>query len=148
MTDRELLEAAAKAAGNGAMWHDHLGMGVVNEGTFPTLWNPLKNDGDAFRLAVNLGMKIDHGENGQGPCAVVGYFNPTLDGRSSHLRAEIESASLHSSDQCATTRRAIVRAAAAAVCELHEGQARMSEEHKESARSSMAGQFSCRAECP
>lgn len=59
MTDRELLERAAKAAG--ATWSDysdhtpdHLVIrhadGVWRE------WNPLKDDGDAFRLAVKLNI--------------------------------------------------------------------------------------------
>lgn len=45
-TDRELLELAAKAAGrvyvDGESWDDGAG------------WNPLEDDGDAFRLAVKL----------------------------------------------------------------------------------------------
>lgn len=57
MTDRELLELAAKAAGIKLDWTD-----------WPTLsprrlpewdaWNPLFYDGDALRLAVNLKMTI------------------------------------------------------------------------------------------
>jgi hypothetical protein len=41
MTDRELLELAAKAAGNGF---------VIG------YWNPLADDGDALRLAVKLNL--------------------------------------------------------------------------------------------
>jgi hypothetical protein len=44
MTDRELLEAAAKAAG---------GNFVIG------YWNPLTDDGDALRLAVRLRLDID-----------------------------------------------------------------------------------------
>ena len=44
-TDRELLELAAKAAGI-----------RTTEGN--DYWNPLEDDGDAFRLAVKLGLKI------------------------------------------------------------------------------------------
>lgn len=58
MTDRELLELAAKAAGyhlcerkDGAVSVD-----MVHE------WNPLADDGDALRLAVKLGFLVDtHG---------------------------------------------------------------------------------------
>ena len=48
MSDRELLELAAKAAGiegewsSSGLWHRH------------TLWNPRDDDGDALRLAVKL----------------------------------------------------------------------------------------------
>ena len=48
MTDRELLEAAAKAAG---YVHYHPGDG------FYQTWNPLTDDGDALRLAVKLGLQ-------------------------------------------------------------------------------------------
>lgn len=54
MTDRDLFEAAAKAAGNGAEWYQGLGMGINNGGPFPTLWNPRDDDGDAFRLLAAL----------------------------------------------------------------------------------------------
>ena len=61
MTDKELLELAAKAAGidRGA---DRLDCGIlVTEKTgrrsLPK-WNPLESDGDAFRLAVQLGLMI------------------------------------------------------------------------------------------
>lgn len=54
MTDRELLGLAAKAAGlenepcpNG--WEE----------TYPLGWNPLEDDGDAFRLAVSLKISFD-----------------------------------------------------------------------------------------
>jgi hypothetical protein len=59
MTDRELLELAAKAAG--------LGFTVPVFGVPPfmglrliggALWNPLTDDGDALRLAVRLRMTV------------------------------------------------------------------------------------------
>ncbi len=56
MSDRKLLEAAAKAAGYVPQWLDDETLfvfGVQDE------WNPLKNDGDAFRLAVQLGLSIE-----------------------------------------------------------------------------------------
>lgn len=51
MNDRELLELAAKAAG--------LNVGT-GEGAYDDLkwWNPLQNDGDALRLAVQLGIGV------------------------------------------------------------------------------------------
>jgi hypothetical protein len=52
MTDRELLEYAARAAGihyvPGESWDDDAG------------WNPLIDDGDALRLACDLHINIEH----------------------------------------------------------------------------------------
>lgn len=48
MTDRELLEKAAKALGT-----ELLLMGEH--------WNPLEDDGDALRLAVTLGLIVETG---------------------------------------------------------------------------------------
>lgn len=64
MGDRELLELAAKAAGMalypGDAWRDTaMGVGLLlSNGRW--IWNPLHHDGDAFRLSVNLGLKIEH----------------------------------------------------------------------------------------
>lgn len=53
MTDRELLELAAKACG---YWADEYN--CVDR--IPHLgWNPLTDDGDALRLAVKLGLTFD-----------------------------------------------------------------------------------------
>jgi hypothetical protein len=83
MSDRELLEAAAKAAGI-----DH--MGWVPAGLSMVLgvpWNPLTSDADALRLAVKLEMFM--------------------------LRIVIEIPfAEYDDDPYAATRRAIVRAAA------------------------------------
>ena len=70
MTDRELLELAAKAAGIDAEWHndDDADFDAAHEGMFlkgarspnnSKYWNPLTDDGDALRLAVKLRMQID-----------------------------------------------------------------------------------------
>jgi len=56
MTDRELLELAAKAAGL-----DYFIDGDAIVERFPdghAEWNPLTDDGDALRLAVKLRMSI------------------------------------------------------------------------------------------
>lgn len=59
MTDRELLEMAAKAAGISIFfsveWHD-VGECYTGSRAVPRSWNPLTDDGDAFRLAVQLGI--------------------------------------------------------------------------------------------
>ena len=68
MTDRELLENAAKAAGidckgwvmPGGRSDGWYGMytGSDEDGSY-LRWNPLTDDGDALRLAVKLEMCVD-----------------------------------------------------------------------------------------
>lgn len=61
MTDRELLELAAKAAGIEGVYKEmRLVHGDVSGISAPThsLWNPLTDDGDALRLAVKLEIDI------------------------------------------------------------------------------------------
>ena len=55
MTDTELLELAAKAAG-----YSFDGYVLRNNNTEFEYsgWNPLEDDGDAFRLAVSLGLTV------------------------------------------------------------------------------------------
>lgn len=122
MTDREMLEWAAKAAGlridkapdNGGGWwntgFDVLGNVVLDWHNGET-WNPLTDDGDALRLAVRLAMTVR-----QEPSAVaVGWDAtclagaPTPDGCGPWFWKEWLS---DGQDPCGTTRRAIVRAAA------------------------------------
>ena len=62
MTDREMLELAAKAAGIEIDWRTWvtdpkavMGCCFALVGTY-TYWNPLTDDGDALRLAVQLGL--------------------------------------------------------------------------------------------
>jgi hypothetical protein len=55
MNDRELLKLAAKASGElTPSWY---GNDAYFEGVL-SRWNPLVDDGDALRLAVNLGIKV------------------------------------------------------------------------------------------
>jgi hypothetical protein len=62
MSDRELLELAAKAAGLATRpdWYDALlGVAVVSkEQPFADRWNPLEIDSEALRLAVKLRMDV------------------------------------------------------------------------------------------
>ena len=96
MTDRELLELAAKAAGVNLQWMGdwpvELRCGII------TAWSPLEDNGDAFRLAVDLGLRIEQIYT-NGPRVMVGNGD--------HW-ANIP----YSGDRRASTRRAIVRAAA------------------------------------
>ena len=63
MTDRELLELAAKAARvplwkYGDPWRDGADSGGLLHAHGRSLWNPLTDDGDALRLAVKLMIDI------------------------------------------------------------------------------------------
>ena len=57
MTDKELLELAAKAAD---MRLNHAGQPTTGNyyDSADFIWNPLTDDGDALRLAVKLGLSI------------------------------------------------------------------------------------------
>jgi hypothetical protein len=104
MTDRELLELAAKAAGY--HWVDAGGKILVEVGMRFVFWNPLTDDGDALRLAVKLGLLIDT------------HDSIYLQEHSSYASgvtvsfAGIFIEELLDLDPYAATRRAIVRAAA------------------------------------
>ena len=97
MTNRELLEAAAKAAGIALEWQADGWAHCLDTGCE---WNPLTDDGDALRLAVKLRIAVDFDgiENGTAQAM-------QTDG----ARWEIEP---YGTDPYAATRRAIVRAAA------------------------------------
>ncbi len=100
MTDREMLELAAKAAG---LRLDELGGRIVRreiDGQ-PVYWNPLTDDSDALRLAVKLGLELrfldmDH---------TIGPPRVTFH----NVAGLVE---LIGTDPYAATRRAIVKAAA------------------------------------
>jgi hypothetical protein len=63
MTDRELLEAAARVAGieiQGWFGDDETGEWWVDIGPEDVIaWNALTDDGDRYRLAKRLGINID-----------------------------------------------------------------------------------------
>jgi hypothetical protein len=101
MTDRQLLELAAKATGlnwiTDCVW--------VENGFYSPLakheriaWNPLTDDGDALRLAVKLKMTTSYVANETWPdvIAITGH----------QITEQV------GSNPYAATRRAIVRAAA------------------------------------
>ena len=57
MTDRELLERAAKAAGITYKYYSDPEGLIINDDQWPlVVWNPLTDDGDALRLVVKLGL--------------------------------------------------------------------------------------------
>jgi len=111
MTDRELLELAAKAAGIRVIGFvdemiaqpDHKAGGLIirNERGGDSCWNPRTDDGDALRLAVKLCIEVS-------PCdGVILVTYPIGESRDlEELHIIIEH------DRYETTRRAITRAAA------------------------------------
>ena len=111
MTDRELLEMAAKAAGIEILgWQrqpessaDSFDAAICKQpGNKMFWWNPLTVDGDALRLAVKCAAQI-HWHVGNVMVVAIDGFKP-IDVRESY-GADM--------DIAAATRRAIVRAAAA-----------------------------------
>ena len=113
MTDRELLEAAAKAASLVVLayvegYDDYYWKGPTTglqiEGA-NGVWNPLEDDGDALRLAVKLRLELRPDMGSQdGVIAVAGngVWEEVHAGKDADQGAR---------EDC--TRRAIVRAAAA-----------------------------------
>lgn len=106
MNDRELLESAARAVGyeiehyRGA--REKLTI-VPPGGINFVFWNPLIDDGDAFRLATKLGLMPMHN-------VTLGDVHVFCEEINGELPGECYDD--HNGDRCAATRRAIVRAAA------------------------------------
>ena len=106
VSDRELLELSAKAVGmeypNGQTYCETMGVWGMLEKRPYSWWNPLTDDGDALRLAVKLGMRIG---------VLLGDAHYSIahewvgNGRDDCLVK-------HGADPYASTRRAIVLAAA------------------------------------
>lgn len=106
MTDKELLENAAKAMGfiephsyrektQSLLWLSGSG--------FPVTWSPLTDDGTALRMAVRLQLSADFFED----TICVAYSSP--DERFVGVKQLYEPVG---TDPCAAARRAIVRIAA------------------------------------
>ncbi len=95
MTDKELLELAAKAAGIEIEWYAP-NVEVWDFAQVPN-WNPLTDDGDALRLAVKLELEI---------------FFTVVNVRVSNRERKYVLAENKNNDPYVATRRAIVTAAA------------------------------------
>ena len=96
MTDKEMLELAAKAAG--IDYHIDTLDGCEKLVSSGFVWNPLFDDGQALRLAVKMKIDIKHYDD-----YVVGWFDGGYIGTGKIM---------YEGHPCAATRRAIVRAAA------------------------------------
>lgn len=104
MDDRELTEAAAKAAGiTDLEWVDEIGWHARNDKEAfeggAKWFRPLSDDGDALRLAVALGLDIQFHDDG----VRVSYWANGV---------PISGFSEAYGDRLAATRRALVRTAA------------------------------------
>jgi hypothetical protein len=102
MTDRELLELAAKAAGykvdqraSFKTWRDSRRLALVEPKGGHTLWNAVEEDGDALRLAVALRISLD-------------MLTHIVDATTGTVMCHEP----WGDDHCAAARRAIVRIAA------------------------------------
>ncbi len=94
MTEREMLMYAAKAAVYKVVIFTDGSMKLKGEMKY---WNPLTDDGDAFRLAVRLGINVVPNYHASVESQGLIEFTEVLD---------------YSPDPCAPTRLAITRAAA------------------------------------
>ena len=116
MSDRELLELAANAGADAGLpiIESVAGPQILCRKTIDgvehyRIWNPIEDDGDAFRLAVKLGEKF--------PCFLLGIFNRSAfpHARASIVHRNVDETYIEqddNADMSETARRAIVRAAA------------------------------------
>ena len=109
MSDKELLELAAKAAGVGVEWRESVRCFCYADSPYSVAWNPLTDDGDALRLAASLNLCV---------CFTLAEANPTFGtamvGYSPWENKAPIATERYSepSEKLAATRRAIVRSAA------------------------------------
>ena len=114
MTDREMLELAARAAGLKEFTEINGRFAVRTRFTGMqdwSPWNPLTDDGDALRLAVKLGLHVMQYPIYDEPkhSAIAKKSARLLDDTCVDMCVGIE---VYGSDPYAATRRAITRAAA------------------------------------
>ena len=114
-TDRELLEAAAKAAGIELRYWAESQESFNLALTEPRRWwNPLTDDGDALRLAVRLGLSPEVHLDASQPLPWLRVVHRYRDGSGQYQETwEHVGPKECAADPYAATRRAIVRAAAA-----------------------------------
>ena len=98
--DRELIVLAGRAAGTDIFYddfHDGAPCYYAEDIDCNIMWNPLEDDGDAFRLSVKLGLAVTCTLSAKTSWAGIHCYDFAED---------------HGDDPLAATRRAIVRAAA------------------------------------
>lgn len=111
MTDREMLELAAKAAGYEIRIVDYGGGRFEarrhTQNNVWTSWDPRCDDGDAVRLMVKLNLPVEIDAESAGVVVVEWQFD-----QGGISAGCVEQPSPVGSGDCATTRLAITRAAA------------------------------------
>ncbi len=71
MTDRELLELAAKAVGITGLYDEEMNAFVQNDNEyFPTVWRPHTNNDDSLQLIANLRLVVRPGKYKGDGCTV------------------------------------------------------------------------------
>lgn len=117
-TDRELVEMAAKASGREGEWVDFAGMDIsvgyqggllCGDADSSYYWNPLKSDGDAFRLETEMSFTVLFWDQG----VEVGA-SEFVRAKLRHIsdRSAYERYSFHGGDKNAARRKASTLAAA------------------------------------
>ena len=86
MTDRKLLELAAKAAGYsfkwGKDWHDK-GAPLVDD----KLWNPRHDNNDSFRLAARLKIQVSFGTFKDNVASAYKFGKPAVEVENTDIEA-------------------------------------------------------------
>ena len=116
MSDREMLELAAKAANYlivgpaekyiAQLGHYEGGFVIRNDRGGDSCWNPITDDGDALRLAVKLVLDIEFVWDDVPEETAIACVRVTAIGGEACAFEEL------GFDPCAATRRAVVRSAA------------------------------------
>jgi len=93
-TDREMLGLAAKAIGIKITWHGDVDPWCFAEVLPGIKWNPLTDDGDAFRLAVDLKIELMVTDQSATACYGMVFYSETLgnDARKAARRAVVRAA--------------------------------------------------------
>lgn len=109
MTDREMLELAAKAIGLGVRWEEVHGCFWIEmgQGLPINTWNPLTSSEDAFELAAKLSISID-------------YFDGVGEAKATSYDGVYEAYAPYGDNKAAAARRAVTECAAA-IQEAKEG---------------------------
>ena len=117
MTDRQMLEDAARAAGMVIEWKEGHCKGGPYAGAFVNgvAWRPREDDGDALRLAVKCSLSPSIFTDGTLPGTRVTMVSAT-----NLPWAECYAEELHGNDPYAATRLAITRAAASIGAKMRE----------------------------
>jgi hypothetical protein len=107
LSERELLELAAKAAGLEPTWDQPRGAKRgrcrVKRGDLSPIWDPRNDDAETLRLAVELDIQIEHVGPSTGPATEVNCWP--------RGRGDCSASQKYNGDKLAATRHAVFEAA-------------------------------------